>query len=1200
MKGPDIATYNDNEMNKLNLSIRKILFKIENLENIEINSIIQIIFEFDTNDSDFIICIDNIYLVDNYIDIKSLISNNESYYLLFDPVILNNMESILHTSYIYSDIDICIMFYFALPIEMIRNREQTSLTIYINDRKIWYISGYHGPYWYRGIIDISIQDLPSKLTFIAKCSAIEDGTVVLLDNVQLLEKKCPRSSPLITTGRAVSPLDVMKSNFEEESSINCDFEESWLACGWHIPQESEFDWILYYSPIYNHIHGKKSNYILYAKPKNSRDSIAIISTPEIMKNDKKYCLFFSWKKNMDTILQVILYYKNGQEIIWENNNTIDNIWHFSYINILFIENSYILFKAEFINYGEIYIDNISYNICNIIYNMKCNFDISYIECGINTDDTLPFYWEMNKNNDFFDHTKNNPKGKYMIVDASQGTYGDKAELKLPIITASSNIYCISFWYYINGFGIDNIEIHINNIIIKINIIDRDIWIYYENNIDIENDFIVIIKATKSSINGGVVAIDDLSVFPDTCQSALVIDCDMESKTPPNCGLEGISYIIKKSNNTQGVLPFEDASGNENGSFLWSSGGNLTSNIIYNNVLKHCLLFSIYLKSANEYSMNKIILFNNTEILLWNIIGKHNIDWYNIQIPFISENDYKIRFISNSTNVGLDNIALWDGDCTYDWWEPVASDNTMTTCDMESSYLECNMKPDIEWHMKSGPSYYITVNNDHTVGTYDGSYIYFYGINKESYIYLQPRIINDDYIEECFKLSYFIKETTLLYSKIDILIRWRKENDIWNEPYILKSIKYSNGWNDNRITIKTPYRSLKYYQIIIKGYIGNNINNDIGGEIGIDDIEYTSNGACISNVICNNDNFSVCFDGIYNEYGWISDRDKNQCISYINDNNESCLNIYLNNTNICGTYINKTSTEEGEYIIYSNKASIINKSIIIGKIGTIKDYLISCIYPININFTTPIPITSTSSVNIYIPTQENSSKIDMDVCDNCEDEEIPQIEDTDVSTVNVHSTSSSSDQQTRFRTCTVYGMDKYKYRVGRTVMRNYCVLPLSGLNPATSIINTSKGKKTVLHMDKVLFDESAFVHYSCDVVICYHSKCDEIDQYCERTYSRYYKTYSYYGRYDSRNWNYRRLQEKLSSNDLSILAMTKLESSPIASNKTKSWVLGVDDLGNLTFTAPQNKIDNEALVISVYMLIIVTILVNILDVREFSF
>ena len=554
----------------------------------------------------------------------------------------------------------------------------------------------------------------------------------------------------------------------------CDFEKDY--CGWSQASGSTVNWerktgLSDGGPKYDHTFNSNSSYYIYFETDwywSGYNELSRLMSPRVDGNVKQCFEFWYHMFGSDVGRLSVYYYVdlgNGNlqltnEPVWMKKENHGDHWQFAQVQYEGGNASVAHFVLEgFAGYysdGNIAVDDIGfkYGDCEAadFISVSCDFEEEHI-CGYESDPKAEFNWVRQKGNTFSvntgpttDVTTGTAYGYYMYIETSYPQkYGDKARIISPVQNYSSG-KCLSFWYHAYGMevGFLNVysELQTNQTVKQRNLLwtltgnQGDTWYIARVPTDYNLDFRIIFEGIVGKSYLGDVAIDDVFMSPESCQSPP--DCDFEDPKFEFCSwlnLENTKDNFDWQIFSPNLFPqFGQIADNTletvDGHFMIANGktqGFLAS--LFSERLPAtsengiCLTFYYYVNGDSGFNLTISLSEYAKQVQkIWNFADKQEIDknmWKFGQVAFEASNIYRVYFDgyagSDSKHfIGVDDIEFDTGSsvCSTiplaagpaDYTTRTTSTTTRTT---PSSYgeFDCDFESPCPWRNSLTNNYF---------------------------------------------------------------------------------------------------------------------------------------------------------------------------------------------------------------------------------------------------------------------------------------------------------------------------------------------------------------------------------------------------------------------------------------------------------------------------------------------------------------
>ena len=680
-------------------------------------------------------------------------------------------------------------------------------TNYTKKYVLWELSGKQSKDqkdWKQGVVPVTGLNDDYTIIFEGVVGKSYDGDISIDDiTFTPFSNACYRmpdiSLPTTTTSPPPTTTGLVYDGFL------CDFEKD--SCGWIQAAGSTVNWKRktglsgYGGPKYDHTFNSNSSYYIYFETGFSK-AVSRLMSPRVDGNLKQ-CFEFWYHMYGDDVGRLSVYYlvDNGSGSLQLTNNAVwmkkDNHgdhWQFAQVQYEGGNSSVAHFVLEgltgYYYDGQIAVDDIGfkYGDCEAadFVSVSCDFEEEHI-CGYESDPKTEFNWARHQGKTFssntgpsVDVTTGTGDGYYMYIETSYPQYyGDRARIISPIQNYTTG-KCLYFWYHAYGrdVGLLNVysELQTNQTVKQRNLLwtltgnQGDTWYIARVPTEYSVDFKILFEGIVGKSYLGDVAIDDVFMSPESCQSPP--DCDFE-----NPKFEFCSWLnFQNTTNDYNWLIFSDYSMPQFGAIadntLQTVDGHFMVAIgktqdLYSN--QRARLFSEILPATSEngicltfyYYFNGYTGSNLTVRLsefakplqtIWNFADKQETNvgnWKLGQVAFEATSIYRIYLDafagSDSKNfIGVDDIEFATGSSVcrtiplsagpIDYTTRTTTSTTRATPSMYSEF-DCDFESQCSWRnsptnsffnwivqsAQSSSSFLFAAQKDHTLNTELGSY-----------------------------------------------------------------------------------------------------------------------------------------------------------------------------------------------------------------------------------------------------------------------------------------------------------------------------------------------------------------------------------------------------------------------------------------------------------------------------------------------
>nr|XP_053646985.1 MAM and LDL-receptor class A domain-containing protein 1-like [Cherax quadricarinatus] len=339
---------------------------------------------------------------------------------------------------------------------------------------------------------------------------------------------------------------------DEENCGACTFEFD--MCGWSDDSEGIFHWrqiiasdfSQYTHPNVDHTYCEADGHFVYVEGSDKTiGKTAVLMSPPLSHTTGYYCELHFWlflENGMNANLN--LYYHIFDDHLLYNlthSGMQEKTWYEVLVAAQLVPST-AYFKitvtpvfdqtsdwAE--SHSSLAIDDISFFNCNENFlNLDCDFDAEGI-CTWRQDQTDQQDWMKSASSVIPDHTSG--AGHYVFVDFSQEDVkkGDKARLISTVQSKPVDVRNIfTLWYYIYGSDVGKFRViekkqnlKENSTLFEIDDSQEERWILFEQELDTDDDYSIILETEWRKVGSGMVAVDDVKITSKV-QNSL---CDFE-------------------------------------------------------------------------------------------------------------------------------------------------------------------------------------------------------------------------------------------------------------------------------------------------------------------------------------------------------------------------------------------------------------------------------------------------------------------------------------------------------------------------------------------------------------------------------------------------------------------------------------------------------------------------------------------------
>ncbi|XP_077868508.1 MAM and LDL-receptor class A domain-containing protein 1-like [Saccoglossus kowalevskii] len=653
---------------------------------------------------------------------------------------------------------------------------------------------------------------------------------------------------------------------------SCDFEHG--MCSWQNVYTDDIDWVDIQGstatgntgPQNDHTLGSPEGTYLYFEASNIEigATAALFSEPYQINIIDSRCIGFwyhMYGQNIGKLTLQQLYHDGDVIDLWTMSGNQGEDWVYAQVEFYQPQNYQLIFNSTrgSSTVGDICLDDISITngVCRDDITMSCTFESSM--CGWTDANDDDFDWIRQQSKTGTGYT--GPSGDHTIGENGWFIYidntfdierGAKARIISPEVTFTADeSQCLTFWYHMHGAHIECLNFYLadtndlGDVIWTRRGTQGNEWKKVQITLSANGQKNIVFEAIQGIIQGDI-ALDDIMLEDGNC---FVLDhCDFEDGTSLCGGTQDQSDTLDFTL-TGGTIgsAADHTLGTVSGHFLTVSAtienkyrvARFITPTFHASSTK-CLQF-YHIKSGYE---NLGVLRVYAQIggdrgtALWMRSIAKEYDWFEEQLTVETTQDFEIVFEmargSGSTGfIGIDDYFIFDEKCSSvgDIHIPGSCDFEHGMCSWQNVYTD-----DMDWvenkgHTGTGGT---GPQNDHTLGTQDGTYLYFEASNTPQgavgALFSEPfqmNIMND----MCINFWYHmygggIGTLTVqqLLSNGDVIDLWTMSGDQGNE------------WMPGR----TGYYQTVDYQLIFNATRGGGPS----GDISIDDIAITL-GFCSS-------------------------------------------------------------------------------------------------------------------------------------------------------------------------------------------------------------------------------------------------------------------------------------------------------------------------------------------------------------------
>lgn len=719
--------------------------------------------------------------------------------------------------------------------------------------------------WLYSMITVKMNTSQTQIIFTGIKKA--NNTIIALDDIKFLEGSCPLPG---------------SCNFEADMCTWQNLPSPFsLGGSWLRKSGSESDSQL--KLLIDHTTGSPDGwYLSVVHSDTNRNTVTAVLQSEHLHYSPTVCihLWYYIGSSLGTKMISISYidYESGKKELISNITKLTKTWNKHEKVIMNVPEAYKFYilgeKDSFFNpvvaIDDIYINSNCEETTTISpiptsepsYWM-CDFE-DMSECSWIIDDT----WRIkqgrtavfDRKGPTFDNTKKNSYGYYAYFNPSNNS--ESGDIISALVPSEFGSYCFNMYYYLYSPVKVTLTMYllqegqiIGPLIKKENNQIND-WQYASFNLNNNVNVSVILRAERSSVGIGDIAVDDLLITEGSCPILKNNLCDFESEDICGFEMESPDYIswmrMNGSTPTAGTGPDSDHTlGTKNGHYMVVQSSKKgrkpfknSAYLIIPNLPKlengdSCIQFWYHMYGSDIGELNIYIRSKNGNLgyPLWSRKQNHGNEWRigQVSITAIYEHDVVFEAVTeygDKGDIALDDVLVKEGKCL-----PPGN------CDFE--YDLCtwqNRKNDINvlWLRNSGPS---SINDtgptvDHTRGDKRGYYIYIKASNpfgKRNLI----GILESEYFEfsddRCLSFWYHMYGNEMGSLQVNISSLSTTTNQINNISLFRREGNQGNKWNPIYLNLKKSKLELDNgYQILFIG-----TTKGILSDIAIDDISVKS-------------------------------------------------------------------------------------------------------------------------------------------------------------------------------------------------------------------------------------------------------------------------------------------------------------------------------------------------------------------------
>ncbi|XP_018531715.2 MAM and LDL-receptor class A domain-containing protein 1 [Lates calcarifer] len=611
-----------------------------------------------------------------------------------------------------------------------------------NSQRLWVRRGDQGKHWRHGRVTLNSPDTPYQVIFEAM---VGDGPRrdIAIDDLIILNGACPPKG-------------------------FCDFEMD--LCGWvnNPPAESgvDWDWLSGDSDgplIPDRDHSTDSSlghFAFFMVSKSKTETVARLESESMAPVDRA-CLELwhqahGWLSDRPSHITLTVFVNEtaGLRPVWNTSGYMNNTWIRDRVDYSSSELHQIVLQASCPDSqeGSFALDDVHVirdeSCYDIIPNttptpdtttttaappsaMDCTFEQGL--CNWVQEDSDDLNWTLTNglqvdrpwDGPQYDHTVENKKGFFLLLNGSGSKTGERAVISAPVISVKSHI-CVGFWYYMLGPSVSTLDLLVQTKSSELLAWTRrgthsPEWINAQVTISMNNATRMVFTGHRNTNSRGFIAIDDITVREGACSNQNM--CGFESSL---CGFENSVNHRGQWGRKRGTKHHVDHTyGTENGFYATVKITNSTQTEVaqlltpeFTSATEICVLFWYWSPAGSSNSLAVHVLRNWEQgDALWQRSGAPSTGWEAAEVTVSSPPKFRVAFTAehvpgtNST-VKLDDISVREGVCS-----PPGS------CDFESGQCTWVNVPRVhghDWVLANGG--FQGPPTDHTTQTPEGWFL----------------------------------------------------------------------------------------------------------------------------------------------------------------------------------------------------------------------------------------------------------------------------------------------------------------------------------------------------------------------------------------------------------------------------------------------------------------------------------------------
>ncbi|KAL2097653.1 hypothetical protein ACEWY4_006860 [Coilia grayii] len=718
----------------------------------------------------------------------------------------------------------------------------------ISRQPLWSRRGDQGELWRHGRVTVHSPDIPYRIIFEAVVGDSSAGDIAI-DDLEVLNGPCPPEG-------------------------FCDFEMD--LCGWlnrpHDSTNLDWDWTSAalaegtFSPEVDHTTNSALGHYMILQLGRFEKKMAHLES-EHMEPLSSGCLHFwlhmeSWSASDSAQLTVYANESGILRSLWNKTGNQGDVWQEIMIDYTSSSRHQIVFEGK--SDGDdcgIALDDIFIRTnmtCGELLPttpaptteattpsaspLDCNFEEGLCEWEQDTEDGFDWLRQNGLQADnpwlgpAYDHTVENNKGFYLVVNMSGNQDPKLATISVPVLGQASH-FCVGFWYYMLGSSVSSL-----GLLVQTGMTTSVYWTRFGTQtarwlnaqvtihvVDIQK---VLLSAQSNTAGHGFIAVDDITFREGQCHDQ--DPCGFESKSL--CGFEQDVTDSGSWNRVSGTTERVDHTyGTLFGHAMAVLSADLQSPTLTRLLSPEraftagmCLRFWHWISAGHNDSLSVHVL-EEGELgpVLWSMPGHGSSSgWQVTEVTVSSPVNFRVAFSAElspapASWILLDDVSLRAGSCI-----PAGS------CDFESGH--CTWRSG----SRKGPYNHAWLHADgrfqgpevdHTTLTPDGRFLLSKAQKNSSKAELESEWLQLD-TEACFSLWYLLAESTSGTLRVTVHTVDNKQD------VLFQTSESGKTWSQTSHSLQRATN----FQIVVEAESAGE------GFIAIDDILLTA-GACRDNV-----------------------------------------------------------------------------------------------------------------------------------------------------------------------------------------------------------------------------------------------------------------------------------------------------------------------------------------------------------------